>query len=158
MRNRVLTMSLAAGILGVSAVLAGALPDGGATAAEVAGVLQDKGYRAEITTDSAGDPLIDSAADGTKFSVYFYGCEGEEPRCNAIQFMAAFDLEEGLSLEQINLWNREHRFGRGYLDDENDPFVEMDLDVEYGFTTEALANNLDTWVAVLPGFKEFIGY
>jgi len=159
MRNRVLTMCLTVGALAASAALAEPVPDGGMTAAEVAKVLQDQGYRAEITTDSAGDPLIESGVDGTHFSVYFYGCAGEEePRCNAIQFMAAFDLEDGTSFERINLWNREHRFGRGYLDDENDPFVEMDLDVEYGFTTEALANNLDTWSAVLPGFKEFIGF
>ena len=158
MRNGVWTMCLAAAILGASATLAEPVPDGGMTAAEVAKVLHDKGYRAEITTDSVGDPLIESGVDGTHFSVYFYGCEGEVPRCNSIQLMAAFDLEEGLSLERINLWNREHRFGRGYLDDESDPFVEMDLDVEFGFSTEALANNLDTWSSVLPGFKEFIGF
>lgn len=159
MRNRVVTTWLAAAALGASPVLAGALPDGGISAQEVARVLQDKGFRAEVTVDSVGDPLINSAADGTNFRVYFYGCAGDdEPRCTAIQFMAGFDLEDGMSLERINLWNREHRFGRGYLDEENDPFLEMDVDVELGFTTEALANNLDTWIYVVPKFKEFIGF
>jgi len=32
------------------------------------------------------------------------------------------------------------------------------FDVERGFTTEALANNLDTWASVLPSFIELIGY
>jgi hypothetical protein len=32
------------------------------------------------------------------------------------------------------------------------------FDVERGFTTEALASNLDTWASVLPSFIELIGY
>jgi hypothetical protein len=158
MRKKILAAAAVAVWSGAGAVLAGALPEGGVTGAEVVAALQDKGYRAELTTDSTGDPMIQSAAEGVNFRVFFYECEGDPARCSAIQLVAAFDLEEGLALDRINLWNREHRFGRGYLDDENDPFVEMDLDVEYGFTTEALANNLDTWVTVLPGFKEFIGF
>ena len=158
MRKKILAAAAVVAWSGAGAVLAGALPDGGVTAAEVVAALQDKGYRAELTTDSTGDPMIQSAAEGVNFRVYFYGCDGDPARCGAIQLVAAFDLEEGLALDRINLWNREHRFGRGYLDDDNDPWVEMDVDVELGFTTEALANNLDTWMSVLPSFIEFVGY
>lgn len=131
------------------------LPDGGVTAREMADVLQNRGYRAEITTDSDGDPMIKSTAEAINFQVYFYNCNGK-PRCKTIQFGSAFDLEHGMELGKINDWNRHNRFGRAYLDDENDPFVEMDVDVEHGFSTEALSNNLDTWVAVLPKFRNFI--
>lgn len=158
MRKKILAAAAVVAWSGAGAVLAGALPDGGVTAAEVVAALQDKGYRAELTTDSTGDPMIQSAAEGVNFRVYFYGCGGDPARCGAIQLVAAFDLEEGLALDRINLWNREHRFGRGYLDDDKDPWVEMDVDVELGFTTEALANNLDTWMSVLPSFIEFVGY
>jgi hypothetical protein len=37
-----------------------------------------------------------------------------------------------------------------------DPFVEMDIDFEHGATSEAIANYVDTWAAVLPAFKTFI--
>jgi hypothetical protein len=137
---------------------AGLLPDGGVTAQEVAAVLQEKGYKAEITTDSTGDPTVMTAADGSNVSIYFYDCKGEGPRCTSIQFVSAFDIDDGMSLSKINLWNRENRFGRAYLDDENDPFVEMDVDVEHGFTTESLATWIDTWIHVLPRFKSFIGF
>ena len=134
------------------------LPNGGVTANEVADVLHTKGYNAEMTKDDQGAPEIKSSTDGSTFRVYFYGCSGPQPRCTAIQFSAAFDLTDGLPLAKINVWNRENRFGRGFLDKENDPFVEMDLDVERGYSTEAIANNLDTWTTVVPAFKKFIGF
>jgi len=159
MRKLVMMAALGGALLGASFVGAVTFPDGGVTGADVVKMLQDKGYRAELTTDSTGDPLVQSSADGSNFSIYFYGCEGEPARCDSIQFVAAFDVEgEGMSLEDANTWNREHRFGRVYLDDEKDPFLEMDVDVEYGFTTEAMGTNLETWTTVLPSFKEFIGF
>jgi hypothetical protein len=159
MRNLVMVASLGGALLGASTLAAATYPDGGLTGAEVVQVLQEKGYRAELTTDSGGDPLVQSSADGSSFSIYFYGCEGEPARCDSIQFTAAFDVEgDGMSLADANVWNREHRFGRVYLDDESDPFLEMDVDVEFGFTTEALGSNVETWVTVLPRFKEHIGF
>ena len=159
MRKLVMMAALGGALLGASFVGAVTFPDGGVTGADVVKMLQDKGYRAELTKDSTGDPLIESSADGSNFSVYFYGCEGEPVRCDSIQFVAAFDVEgEGMTLQDANAWNRDHRFGRVYLDDENDPFLEMDVDVEYGFTTEAMGTNLATWTTVLPSFKEFIGF
>ena len=48
-----------------------------------------------------------------------------------------------------------NRFGRAFLDAENDPIVEMDMDTEKGYTTEAISNNLATWLAVLSKFTAF---
>jgi hypothetical protein len=131
------------------------IPDGGATAAEVAAVLQDRGYKAEIGKDNEGDPKIRSGVQGTNFNIYFYGCH-KSPRCVSIEFSLGFHIDGGLKLEQVNGWNRRNRFGRAYLDDENDPWIEMDLDMEHGFTTEAISNNLDTWDAVVSNFKHFL--
>lgn len=155
MKPIAIAAALAVVALSPAAASAGMLPDGGVTASEVAKALQDKGYRAEVTTGSDGDPLIKSAADGTNFRILFYSCSKAQ-RCASIQFVAAFDLEDGLKLSKINSWNQSKRFGRAYLDDEMDPFVEMDVDFEHGATSEAIANNIDTWAAVLPAFKTFI--
>lgn len=143
---------LAAGLPAVAA--ARPLPEGGVTPQEVVEALQGKGYRAQLTKDGAGDPMIESGLDGSNFRVVFYTCE--KGRCASIQFVWALDMPEGTTLEKINTWNRDKRFGRAYLDDEMDPFVEMDVDLERGGTTEAIANNLDTWASVLPAFKDFI--
>jgi hypothetical protein len=157
MNLRACAALLAASCLVATSAAARQIPDGGITAAEVAQVLQDKGYKAEVGADSDGDPMVKSATDGSNFTVYFYGCK-KGPRCTGIQFHSGFHLPNGIAVEKINTWNKANRFGRGYVDDEKDPNVEMDLDVEHGFLTEGLANNLDTWAAVVPAFKKFIGF
>jgi hypothetical protein len=152
-RSRITAQALAAVIALVPAGMTWSepLPDGGVTAPEVAKVLQDKGYVAKIGVDKGGDPEIHSSAEGSGFDIFFYGCK-KGPRCSSLQFSSAYHVDGGMKLEQINKWARKTRFGRAYLDDVNDPFIEMDLDVEHGFSTEALANNLDTWVAVRADF------
>lgn len=144
-----LVLSLAA------AANAAPLPAGGVTAAQVVQLLQDEGYRAQIDTDGVGDPMVRSATDGVNFSIYFYGCE--RGRCASIQYSTAFDTK-GMTYAQINQWNTEHRFGRAYLDDEMDPFLEMDLDLERGATTELIAESLVTWSLLVPEFKTYIGF
>ncbi len=157
MKRTLFAAALFAAISTMSTAHAGQIRDGGITADEVAQVLQAKGFKAEITKDSSGDPLIKSAADGTRYSILFYGCK-HTARCSAIQFYAGFHLDKGMTTDKINDWNRENRFGRAYIDKDRDPNIEMDLDVEHGFLTEGLANNLDTWGAVVPAFKKFIGF
>jgi hypothetical protein len=157
MKTTMASLVLAAAASVAPAAMAFQVQDGGISAQEVAKVLQDKGYKAEIGTDPTGDPQVKSVADTTNFTIMFYGCH-HTTRCAQIQFQAGFDLPKGMSLDRINAWNSSNRFGRGYLDKDMDPWVEMDLDAEHGFLTEGLANNLDTWTAVLPSFKKFIGF
>lgn len=157
MRMTALVFAAAAAMAAAPAAVAGPLPDGGVTAKEVAAALSAKGYKAEISTGSDGDPIVTSGADGSTFRVFFYTCR-ETPRCASVQFTAAFDLDEGLTYAKINEWNRNKRFGRAYLDDEMDPFVEMDVDFEHGATSEAVENVIDTWASVLPAYKDFVGW
>ncbi|HTC09521.1 MAG TPA: YbjN domain-containing protein [Acetobacteraceae bacterium] len=142
--------------LATASACATPLPDGGVTAQEVADVLQHAGYKAEITQDKYGDPLIKSASSGVNFSVYFYTCKNS-PRCTSIQFYAGFQ-KPGIALERVAEWNRTTRFGKVYLDQDGDPRIEMDMDVEHGANTEALQNDLDRWVAVLAAFVKYIGW
>lgn len=155
------TLLAALGTIGVTILAApafgGPLPDGGVTAGEVRAALQAKGFKAEVTKDSEGDPLIRSAADGSNFSIYFYDCD-KSGRCVAIQFSAGFDLTKGTTLEVVNTWNKDRRFGKAYLDDERDPYLEYDIDLEHGATTEALENVVDVWESVLPTFKKHIDF
>ncbi len=60
--------------------------------------------------------------------------------------------------QRILDWNRDKRFGRAYLDKAGDPWVEMDMDVEHGATTEAIANDLERWKAVIQEFRTYIGF
>jgi hypothetical protein len=66
-------------------------------------------------------------------------------------------MDKGLTYELINRWNRERRFGRAFLDDEMDPYVEYDVDFEVGATTEAIENAVDVWESVVPAFMRHVG-
>ncbi len=154
-RCRSLLLLLPAIFLAVAAQ-ARSLPDGGVTGQEVTNVLQQKGYKAQLTTDKQGDPLIRSASGGIDFLVLYYECKGK-PRCASIQFYAGFK-KQGITPQQINEWNANNRFGRAYLDKEFDPRVEMDVDVEHGATTEAIDNDIERWVSVLAAFAKFIDW
>lgn len=149
-RYGVLAAAMLVGVAGGAA--AGPLPEGGVTAAEVAGVMRAMKLPVEQTTDRQGDPLILSAVSGRKFGVYFYQCQG--PRCGSIQFSAGFEGAASVPMVKVMEWNRTKRFGRAYADS-GTLYVEMDMDVERGATTEALANNLDRWAAVVEQFPKF---
>ncbi|WJS84916.1 YbjN domain-containing protein [Paracoccus sp. TOH] len=119
-------------------------------------MMMDFGLPAEPSTDAAGDPLIDSRIDGTHFSVYFYQCE---KTCASIQFSAGFDLDAPMTTEQVNQWNRDKRFGKVYLDETGDPFVEMDIGLAgEGIGRKNFEDALDTWRIVLSDFREFIDW
>jgi hypothetical protein len=152
-----LTMAaVAALVLSASGAQARNLPTGGVTAQEVADALQTKGYRAEIGEDKGGDPKVTSALDGSRFTIWFYNCKNG--RCASVQFESGFDLKDGMGLSKVNGWNKDKRFGSAYLDDESDPYVQYDVDFEVGATTEAITNAIDVWAAVVPQFKEYIGF
>jgi hypothetical protein len=144
------------GLAIASPALGRPLPDGGVTAEEVASVLHQKGYKAQVTTDDSGDPMVRSASSGVDFLVVYYECN-HKPRCASIQFYAGFK-KPGITPAQIAEWNATKRFGRAYLDDLSDPRVEMDVDVEHGTTTEAIGNAVERWVSVLTEFTKFIAW
>jgi len=156
-------MRIAVGVTGaalIAGVIAGPaaaapLHDSGITAAELARSLRGAGFQLQQSTDRDGDPLLKSVYEGARFSVYFYECAGS-PRCKSVQFAAGW-AGRGLTAQQVADWNRTKRLGRSYLDREGDPWVEMDVDLEHGATTEAVANDIDRWVAVLRKFRKYIG-
>ena len=116
--------------------------------------LQDAGYSAKLGTDKVGDPLITSAVGGTTFQIFFYNCK-EHANCATVQFHSGYDLKTAPSLELINEWNRNNRFGRAFLDKENDPILEMDIDLDDGGMSPALfIDNIEFWAVVLNNFEE----
>jgi hypothetical protein len=146
--------ALAAILLTAAPAAAKPIPTGGVTVNDVADVLTAEGYKAEIGKDGVGDPKITSGSGGKVFYVIFYGCK--DGRCTAYQMHAGFEADPSPGLTKVNDWNTRHRFGRAFLDKDNDPIVEMDIDAERGFTSESISNNLATWVTVLASFvKEF---
>lgn len=152
MRNAVAAMLGGVAVAWACGAAAGPLPDGGVTAAEVAGVMRALQLQVDQRTDKEGDPLINSTVSGRRFGVFFYQCRAQ--RCGSIQFSAGFEGASNVPAARVMEWNRTKRFGRAYLES-GTLFVEMDMDVERGATTEALANNFERWAAVVDQFPKF---
>jgi hypothetical protein len=120
--------------------------------------LQDGGYAAQLGIDKVGDPMITSGVGGTTFQIFFYNCTDHRD-CTTVQFHSGYDLATSPSLEQINAWNRGKRFGRAYLDAENDPILEMDVDLDDGGLSPLLfIDNIEFWASVLGDFEKQIGF
>jgi hypothetical protein len=127
------------------------------TGPEVVAWLQKGGYKAELTKDDGGDPMINSAAEGQTFKIYFYDCD-EAKRCKALQFSAGFDLKTPLKYEKINEWNRKNRYLKAYLDDDGDPYVQYDVNVNAGRTVAGLDDDFGVWTGMIDDFTTFIDW
>ncbi len=124
----------------------------------LADYMRQIGYRAELTTDDEGDPKIKSATGGANFSIYFYGCE-QNKGCDSLQLSSGFDLDNGSSLNAVNSWNSKKRYGKAYLDDEKDPYIEYDVNLaKGGVSQENFRDTLEVWDRVLTDFRSYIDF
>jgi len=125
--------------------------------ATVASALQSAGYRAEMATDDAGDPMIRSSSSGSAFAVFFYGCT-DHRACTTVQFFAGYNSPANASLSRLNEWNTTSRFARAYLSDKGAARLEMDVNLdEGGMSRRLFLDNLSVWTVLMAKFEEHIG-
>jgi len=125
---------------------------------DVLKAVQSAGFVATMGTDDDGDPRISSRVSDTKFLIYFYGCE-DNKNCKSILIKAGYDLDAGITASKVNEWNRNKRFGKAYIDDEGDPYLEMDVNMDFdGIGDKNFADTLDWWRVTVENFEEFIGW
>ncbi len=113
-----------------------------------------KGFgSAKLGTDAEGDPLITGRIQGTKYGIYFYGCNSKGEDCDDIQFNAAWSGVKA-SLKDVNQWNAEKRYGKAYIDSEGDPVIQMTVNLDYGVSTGNFDDTFNWWSKALQGFIE----
>ncbi|MEO1044733.1 MAG: YbjN domain-containing protein [Pseudomonadota bacterium] len=88
--------------------------------------LQSAGYKAKLTVDNSGDPLVETSMSGWNVSVVFYDCSNNK-NCESVQFYAIFDRPEPLPAALAVGWSARKRFGAVGLDEEGDPFIFWDV-------------------------------
>ena len=122
-------------------------------------VMRAAGYKVELKTVNV-DTYIRAirGKDSYKFNVVFYGCEENTTRdCKSVQFFAAFTPKIKPTLDAMNIYSRDHRWGRFYLDKENYAVIEMDVDLEQGGMSEALyLDNLEYFDTVMKRYADFV--
>jgi hypothetical protein len=120
--------------------------------------LQASGYAAKLGVDRVGDPMVTSGVSGTTFQIFFYNCT-DHRECATVQFHSAYDLQTPVGLDRLNQWNQTKRFGRAFLDKENDPVLEMDVDLDDGGLSRLLfIDNVEFWASILGEFERHIGF
>jgi hypothetical protein len=112
-----------------------------------------KGFgSATLEKDSEGDPKISGRINGIKYGIYFYGCtEGKD--CTDIQFATGWSGAK-VEMSKVNDWNRTKRYGKAYLDKENDPMLELPVNLSYGVSPKNLDSTFEWWGAIVKSFAE----
>lgn len=124
------------------------------TGAQIAAILQDKGYKAELKTSRDGDPMIYSIADGYKYAIYFYNCTKDEERaCRLLQFLAIWDNNLDLTLEEVNDFSNRFRVPKMSLRDKS--IVFQFNAVVTGVTEGHISDLFDGWEYVLGDVSRF---
>lgn len=124
----------------------------------IGSILRSYGFKPQISRSSNGDPYIAIANSGTRFLIFFNNCV-DGRKCTTIQFYAGFSTETPPSMALINQWNRDNRFAKAYIDDEDDPRLEMDMNLnEGGIARSNFVSNFLIWLRLLGAFKTHIGW
>ena len=148
-------------------VLGGAIALGTALAAQAQTVIDGsqpdeilniaRGYgSATMETQSNGDPKIAGKIEGVGYQVYFMNCTDNKD-CEDLNFYAGF-LDNKQTLEAINAWNRDKRFGKAYLDSDLDAVIEFDLNLEHGVSQKNLDAAFSLWSLLLGQYTTYIGH
>jgi hypothetical protein len=132
-------------------VFARPIPNAGLSIQDAAAWLKSIGYTTEMVPDKDGTSHIRSNYNGVKVGVYMFDCKNSI--CGSLQFSAGWSTNGKFDTSQINGWNRDKRWCRGYYDAENDPWVEKDVDLTPGGSYELLADEFQVFRKCVDNFK-----
>lgn len=116
--------------------------------------LQSFGYQAQIVSGSDGSQHVSTYYEGSKLGVYMFDCKGADSTCGSLQFSMGWATHGKFDTSQMNLWNRDKRWCRGYFDTTNDPWVEMDVDLTPGASYETLTDQLKVFQQCVDLFRK----
>ena len=124
--------------------------------ATIKAILESQGWPATLISKPGDDPYLESNRNGLKFLVLFMNCE-ESKKCKTLQYYMGFSDAKDVSLDKLNKWNKDKRFARAYKDDEGDPVLEMDVDLDFaGIPRENVGETFNTWASLMDSFREYV--
>lgn len=119
---------------------------------QVAGILRDAGYRAEIVHENEKYHIL-TGMGGYKVVLYLYCNNGQ---CTSLDWDVSFTAAPKYTLTLVNKWNREKRYAKAYIANDGAFYLEYSLDFAGGVTKQTLAssaslfdsfvNGLDGWI------------
>lgn len=159
MRIRLILAALAAGLLGSAAQASDKDPCAkGMVCASapqtLVDALQKLGYKAQLGKDDSGDPMVDSAASGYNYTIYFYECENNKD-CASVQFIASFDPDKTNTPELANMWNSAKRFSQMSVNKDGVLNFRFDLSTMGGLPAKNFDDQVDWWTTMLGELAKF---
>jgi Putative bacterial sensory transduction regulator len=123
----------------------------------IAGLIRSMGMPAKVVSKPGENPYIESKYSGLVYLVFFMTCDDSNKNCKTIQYYMGYSDAKETSLEKINDWNRDHRFARAYRDNEGDPVLEMDIDLDFaGLPRENVIESLRTWQSLMDQYQKHL--
>ena len=118
---------------------------------EISAMLSTEGYRPTLGKADDGDPQIKFKVQGKEIYIDFYDCNKTE-FCGSLNISTGWALKTKLAAAELNQWNADNRYIRVYTDEENDPFLEDDIDLDGGATMNNVKEFVKTYVSQLDDF------
>jgi hypothetical protein len=110
---------------------------------------------AALESQSDGNPRITGKIKGVPYYVFLMNCDSGV--CEDLNFYAGFANIKP-TLDAINAWNRDKRFGNAYLDSDLDAAIEYDVNLEYGVSRQNLDAAFGVWSVILEEYIAYVGY
>lgn len=146
-------VSLAAALCAVFAAPSLAADVSAADPDAVVAALTELGYRPELTLGNADTPTqIVVPVAGSNTVVTFYACDDDRANCGALLFAKGKDLSTGATMSKVNEWNYNEVYGRTYLDNEDDPWVDMMVITGVGLPPAVFEANVRRWESLVGKF------
>lgn len=121
----------------------------------VAGLIMQAGYRAEIKVGKTGGKYIASAANGSEFSVNFYGCK-DDTGCESLEFQSWYKKQPYFTAEMTNEWNAKKRFMKIAVDGDGDLVYYVYVSAIGHTTFKNFADYLDWFTTMDAELSKFI--
>lgn len=121
----------------------------------VADALRQAGYKAELKTNSKGEPYIESGANGSSFTIEFYNCTGLV-NCTSYQFASWYKPDPVFTLAFANEWNLTKRFLKIAVDKDGNLNEYMDFTATGKTTYANFADIVDWYQTMDSSLAKFI--
>ena len=120
---------------------------------EIQAMLTTEGYRPTLGKADDGDPQIKFKVQAKEIYIDFYDCNKTE-FCGSLNISTGWALKTKLKAADLNQWNADNRYIRVYTDEENDPFIEDDIDLDGGATMNNVKEFVKMYVSQLEDFVD----
>jgi len=121
-------------------------------------IVREAGFEFDTSTSDDGSPLLvlkPAESGASDIRVEFNGCDIEDA-CDNAMLRAAFETPTPVPLQALNAWNRENRWTRAYLDEDDTPMLEMDINAYGGIGREGAEAFVHTFLDTVPEFAAML--